>query len=112
MNLLETRQRVLESRQCELAVQLKALQHAGRELDTEHDDLKGQRRDLEDALIRATGFPCTIPPEIISLIFLYCVEYPSDLFLPRNPALYLTPVCRKWGERWRLRRVSCGPFCL
>jgi hypothetical protein len=91
MNLLETRCR-------ELGVQIEVLQRAVHELDSGYDDLKGQRRDLEDVLILATGFPCTVPPEITSLIFLYCAENSPNLFLPPTPVLVLSHVCRKWKE--------------
>ncbi|KAJ7235391.1 hypothetical protein C8J57DRAFT_1378407 [Mycena rebaudengoi] len=110
MNLLEKRRR-------ELGVQIEVLQRAVRELDSGYDDLKGQRRDLDDALILATGFPCTVPPEITSLIFLYCVEN-SNLFLAPTPVLDLSHVCRKWREitfatcrLWTSLRVDFDGAC-
>ncbi|KAJ7235368.1 hypothetical protein C8J57DRAFT_1572143 [Mycena rebaudengoi] len=98
INLLEKCQRALETRQHELTTQLSALINTGRQLDTEHHHLTRQRRDLEDALNRVTGFPCTIPSEITSLIFLYCVGHFSGPFLPSNATLFLAHVCRKWRE--------------
>ncbi|KAF7294191.1 hypothetical protein HMN09_01147500 [Mycena chlorophos] len=88
----------------------------GRQLQVLHD-LEASKRALQAELARVAVFPVwTLPPELLSEVFVHCLN--EDAWLdPEDAPLVLMRVCRLWAQvaaatpaLWRALRLCLGDW--